>query len=60
MVDDNVNLQPEGTAALILVEAELDQLQLLGKIFPNNCYYNANLYGTSHQHIVNHFHMGIH
>lgn len=60
MVDDNLNSQPRGTAALILMEAELDQLQLVGKIFPNNCFYNADLCGTSHQHIVNHFHIGVH
>lgn len=51
VVGDNLNPQPGETAALTLMETELDQLQLPGKIFPNNCYYNANLYGTSHRHI---------
>lgn len=59
MVGDNLNPQPAGTTALILMEAELDQLQLQGKAFPQN-YYNANLYGTSQQHTVNHFHIRVH
>lgn len=55
VMDDNINPQPGGTAALVLMEAELDQLQLLQKSFPN-CYCNANLCGTNHQYIVNHCH----
>lgn len=47
-MDDNINPQPGGTAALVLMEAELDQLQLLQKSFPN-CYCNASLCGTNHQ-----------
>lgn len=58
-MDDNLNPQPAGTAALVLMEVELD-LQILQKNFLNNCYCNANLCGTNYQDIVNHYYIRVH